>query len=266
MKTLVMKFGGASVATSSHFAMIAKKIIEAKKSYQNIVVVVSAMANETEALIKLAHEVNPSPPRREMDMLVSVGERISISLLAMALDVQGEKAISFTGSQSGIITCGRHFDARIVEVKPRRVLENLEKGLIVIVAGFQGVSRAGEITTLGRGGSDTTAVALAIALNADKVLFFKDVAGIYDHDPKVDPQARFYSSLTYSDALEIVLKGAKVLHPRSIALAKKNHMPLHVCSFNDVEESCKQGTMIGVYPKGNESIAIYEEALEYVTA
>ena len=175
MKTLVMKFGGAAVATPQHFSKIADIILQRLKEYNRIAVVVSAMGDTTNQLISLATQVNDTPPRREYDMLVSVGERISISLLAMALAAKKHSAVSFTGSQSGIITCSNHSEARIVDVKPHRLLPVLDSGSVVIVAGFQGVSKQGEITTLGRGGSDTSAVALAIALGAIKVEFYKDV-------------------------------------------------------------------------------------------
>lgn len=245
MNTLVMKFGGASVATPLHFNRIAEIILQRKKIYSRIAVVVSAMGDTTNQLISLAKEVNQDPPRREYDMLVSVGERISISLLAMALAAKNHQAVSFTGSQSGIITCGNHSDARIVEVRPHRLLPVLDSGSVVIVAGFQGVSRNSEITTLGRGGSDTSAVALAIALKAEKVEFFKDVQGIYASDPKIDPAAQFFSELSYEEALIIIKKGAKVLHSRCVDLASKNKMPLHVLSFEDFKSDEHSGTLIG---------------------
>ncbi len=226
-----MKFGGAAVATPAHFSDIAKIINKRCEYFSRIVVVVSAMAHSTDALIGLAKEVHPSPPRRELDMLISVGERVSISLLSMALHAAGKEAISFTGSQSGIITTSEHADARIVEVRPWRLLPHLEEGKIVIVAGFQGVSRKGEITTLGRGGSDTSAVALGVALQASKVEFYKDVEGIYSQDPKQYPEAQFFLHMTYDEAINLLRKGAKVLHSRCVILAKKNHLPLHVISF-----------------------------------
>lgn len=175
-------------------------------------------------------------------MLLTVGERVSIALLAMALSLKNKEAISFTGSQSGIITCNHHCDAFIVDVRPHRILKALESKKTVIVAGFQGMSLEGEITTLGRGGSDTSAVALAAALGAEKVEFYKDVLGIYSTDPKLNPQAEIYSNLTFDKALEIAYKGAKVLHPRALLLAKKNHIPLHVLPF---ECPTAQGTLVG---------------------
>lgn len=255
MKTLVMKFGGAAVATPQHFLRVADIILERKKEYSSVAVVVSAMANATDQLIELAKQVNNDPPRREYDMLISVGERISISLLAMALAAKSHQATSFTGSQSGIITCPRHSDAKIVEVKPHRLIPILESGGIVIVAGFQGVSRKGEITTLGRGGSDTSAVALAAALKADKVEFYKDVDGVFSHDPKSFVAAEFYPFLTYNQALDITVSGAKILHPRAVALAQKNGIQLQVKSFL----KSGAGTLIADQTIARTSSPIYEE-------
>lgn len=252
MTTVVMKFGGAAVAHASCFARIAELVVERSKVYKHIAVVVSAMGDTTNDLLKLAREVHPNPPRREQDMLVSVGERISVSLLAMALDLKGIEAISFTGSQSGIITSPEHTEARILEVRPWRLLKQLEAGKVVIVAGFQGVSREGEITTLGRGGSDTTAVALGIALGADKVEFYKDVPGVFSEDPKKNPKAELFSNLSFNKALEITQKGAKVLHHRCVDLAAKNFLPLHVLSFAEP----RGGTLIG--ERGERKTCIYE--------
>jgi aspartate kinase len=223
-----MKFGGASVAAPENFSKIADLIIEKMKEDSQIAVVISAMANTTDQLHALALQVHPNPPRRELDMMVSVGERISIALLAMALSFKGVEAVSFTGSQSGIITCGNHSEAKIIDVRPARLLSTLERRQVAIVAGFQGVSRKGEITTLGRGGSDTTAVALAVALGAPEVEFYKDVLGIFDTDPKTNPQARLLSSLSYEEAMALASRGAKVLHFRSLALAAKNGVRLSV--------------------------------------
>jgi aspartate kinase len=243
-KTIVMKFGGAAVATPAHFSKIADLISERKKTHNRVVVVVSAMGDSTNQLIELAKQVHPNPPRREYDMLLTVGERISIALLAMALANKAQEAVSFTGSQSGIITSDVHTEARIIDIRPRRILKELDAGKIVIVAGFQGVSLGKEITTLGRGGSDTTAVALGIALKAEKVEFFKDVPGVCQEDPKKNPQAPLLSKLSYDEALSIVQRGAKVLHPRCVELASKNGLPLHVRSFNTDIHSQESGTMI----------------------
>lgn len=244
MKTLIMKFGGASVVTPGQFSLIAEIVCMRSLKYDRVVVVVSAMGNTTDELLRLAKQVHPDPPRRELDMLLSVGERISISLLSMALAAKGKEAISFTGSQSGIMTTGDHSEARIIDVRPGRLVRSLEEGKVVIVAGFQGVSLGGEITTLGRGGSDTTAVALGVALGADCVEFFKDVEGIFNADPKKEKEALVYPVLNYEKALEIVEQGAKVLHGRSLQLAAKNGLPLHVLSFNDPELKRHTGTRI----------------------
>ncbi len=249
-----MKFGGASVASPEQFAQIAAIILKRSEEYARIAVVVSAMGNTTDQLLELARKVHANPPRREQDMLVSVGERISISLLAMALSLVGKEAISFTGSQSGIITSSVHTDAKIVDVRPRRILAELSQGKVVIVAGFQGVSKEGEITTLGRGGSDTSAVALAVALKADKVEFYKDVDGVCDEDPKKNPEALVFDQLSYEEALAIVAQGAKILHSRCIRLAAKNGLPLHVLSF----KTLKGGTRIGGTPAAV-ALGIYEE-------
>jgi len=237
-----MKFGGASVAKTESFLKIAELIIEKSKLHKKIVVVVSAMGNTTDQLLELALQVHPNPPSREQDMLVSVGERISISLLAMALSLKQKEAVSFTGSQSGIITCEHHSDAKIVDVRPHRLLPVLNKGHVAIVAGFQGVSRTGEITTLGRGGSDTTAVALAVALDAPKVEFYKDVPGIFTDDPKKNPNALPLKEMTYLEAIQIAEKGGKVLHQRSIELAMKNGVQLSVLSFQNPSIG---GTLVG---------------------
>jgi aspartate kinase len=241
MIPLVMKFGGASVKTAQNITQIAHLICERARAVKKLVVVVSAMGNTTDQLLALAREIHPTPPRREQDMLLSVGERISMALLAMALSVQGREAISFTGSQSGIITNEDHAEAKIVAVRPTRLLQALDAGAIVIVAGFQGVSRQGEITTLGRGGSDTTAVALAVALGAEIVEFYKDVGGIFDRDPKIDRRARLLPQLSYQETYALVQQGAKVLHPRAIALAEKNGIQLHIVP----------GTVVGMSAQRN---------------
>ena len=248
MTTLVMKFGGASVASAEQFSLIAAIVAERARQFDRIIVVVSAMGNTTDELLNLAKKVNPTPPKRELDMLVTVGERISCSLLAMALAKIGLPAISFTGSQSGIITCERHTEARVIEVRPHRLLPHIDQRKIAVVAGFQGVSKAGEITTLGRGGSDTTAVALGAALGAKRVEFFKDVPGIFEEDPKLNPRAKLLKNLNYDEALSLIVKsGHQVLHGRSIALAQKNTLPLQVLSFNEAlgENSGLLGTLIG---------------------
>ncbi|OJU82698.1 MAG: aspartate kinase [Chlamydia sp. 32-24] len=241
MDTIVLKFGGASVATPKNIERVADIIIERAKSYK-VVVVVSAMGDMTNQLIALAHQVNKNPPKREYDMLISTGERISMALLAMCLSKRSCDAVSYTGSQSGIITCNEHADAKILDVKPYRILQSLANEKVVIVAGFQGVSLSNEITTLGRGGSDTSAVAIAISIKAKHVEFYKDVKGVYNCDPKTDKNAYLFSNLTYDEALEITEK-AKILQQRSVLLAKKYALPLYVCSFLKESQQIK-GTWI----------------------
>jgi len=241
-----MKFGGASVQRAASFLQLAQMIVDRSVGHPHIIVVVSAMAHTTDQLVSLAKSVNPTPPDRELDMLLTVGERVSISLLAMALAKVGKSAVSFTGSQSGIITNDHHSNARIVEVRPRRILEALDKGKIAIVAGFQGMSMKGEITTLGRGGSDTSAVALAVAVGAPRVEFYKDVPGVFERDPKVDPNAKFFPVLSFQEALHIVASGAKILAPRCIELAEKNGIELCIRSFLNPKGD---GTVVGVSQK-----------------
>jgi aspartate kinase len=224
------------VSSPDRFQRIAEQIAERYRAGDQLVVVVSAMRNMTDRLHQLARQVHPNPPAREQDMLVSAGERISIALLAMALQRLECRAISFTGSQSGILTSTDHTDARITDVRPGRILEALERGEVAIVAGYQGVSSEREITTLGRGGSDLSAVALAVAIGAEQVEFYKDVAGIYSGDPYLEPDAELQDVLSYDQALELVRGHPRpVLHPRAIALAKANGMPLRVRSFEGGE-------------------------------
>lgn len=257
VSTLVLKFGGAAVATPASFARVADLVSAQRQTHTRVVVAISAMGGMTDQLIDLAKQVHPHPPQREFDMLVSVGERISMSLLAMALCLKGQQAMSFTGSQSGIMTCWRHTEARIIDVRPQRLEEALDQGKIVIVAGFQGVSATKEITTLGRGGSDTSAVALGVALNAAQVVFFKDVPGVFDQDPKRVAEATCHARLTYAAALDIVERGAKVLHPRAIRLAASNGLPLRVRSFVQTDGH-HPGTLIAEPAKERSSQPIYE--------
>lgn len=230
-KPVVMKFGGAALDGHESISHIADLISDKYQQNKRIVVVVSAMGKMTDELISLAKQVNPEPPKRELDMLISVGERISMSLLAMALAKREVPAFSFTGSQSGIITSSDHNEASIVEVKPYRIRDCLEKGCIAIVAGFQGVSVDKEITTLGRGGSDTTAVALGCALEASHIEFYKDVDGVFATDPKRSEDATHFEMLSYKDAEVIIKNGAKVLHLPCLQMAEKYGIPLHVLSF-----------------------------------
>jgi aspartate kinase len=240
MTSIILKFGGASLSEPKSFSMISDIIIKKTRYYKGVVVVVSAMGSMTSELLDLADQVNPNPPKREVDMLISVGERISMALLAMALEKKGVSACSFTGSQSGIITCERHNQAKIIDVKPFRIEEALLDNKVVIVAGFQGVSSSGEITTLGRGGSDTTAVALGVALDSEVVEFYKDVGGIYSRDPKKDPSAFHFEYLTYIQLLEILEHSSQVMHRRSVQLAQENRVKLKILSFLDV----KKGTWV----------------------
>ena len=225
---LVLKFGGATLADSGKIRAAATRVASLSKT-NSVIVAVSAMGQTTNDLIELAHEVSSRPLRREMDMLLSVGERISMSLLSMALNDLGCSAISFTGSQAGILTDDSHVNALIVDIKPFRVEEALASGKVVIIAGFQGVSpRSKEITTLGRGGTDTTAVALAAYFHAERCDILKDVAGVFTADPKIVPDARPLHNLDYEALLEMTFWGAKVLHYRSVELAKHKKVTLYI--------------------------------------
>ena len=206
---VVQKYGGSSVADAAKIKRVAERVAKTRASGKRVCVVVSAMGDTTDELLSLAKQVSASPHRRELDMLLSAGERISMALLGMALQDSGVEAVSFTGSQSGIITDGAHTNARILEVRPVRILEELGKNKVVIVAGYQGVSREKEITTLGRGGSDTTAVALAAALGAERCEICSDVDGVYTADPRIVPQAKKLSELSHDEMQELALSGAK---------------------------------------------------------
>lgn len=259
-QSLVLKFGGAAFSKVEDYASMADIIIKHLKGHSKVAVVVSAMANMTDHFLAMAQQVNPNPPKREQDMLVSVGERISMALLAMVLHGKGVHAVSFTGSQAGIITSADHSDAKIIDVRPQRILEEWEKGQVVIVAGFQGVSHSKEITTLGRGGSDTTAVALGIALEAEQVIFYKDVLGMYPVDPKKNLSVKPISHLKYNEALAIVQGGAKVLHKRSLMLAQRNQIPLTVTCFNQEKAQHFPGTLITDLSRRETSKKLYEES------
>lgn len=254
---VILKFGGAAAQNVDCFATIAE-IVSRKCRDAHVVVVVSAMGDTTDQLLALGLRVHPQPPPREQDMLVSVGERISIALLAMALHLKGKEAVSFTGSQSGIITSNRHADAAILDVKPHRIMRVLRTGAVAIVAGFQGVSREGEITTLGRGGSDTTAVALGVALGASKVEFYKDVLGVYSADPKKDPHASLFEQLSFEAMRSVLEAGSEVLHLRALELAAKNGIPLHVLSFEDPFLEKGPGTCIGCVSASERGSPLFE--------
>src|ERR1041385_2075605 len=239
---VVMKFGGTSVADTAKLRRVAERLVAARERGAKVVAVLSAMGKTTDDLIRLAHEVSPSPHPREYDMLVSTGERISNARCAMAIHDLGHEAVSLTGSQAGIVTDGSHTKAKIVEVRAQRIHEALREDKIVLVAGFQGVSTSThDVTTLGRGGSDTTAVAPAAALGADACEIFTDVAGVYTADPRIVPEALKLDSVTYEEMLEMSASGAKVMALRSIEVARSYGVKLHVRStFVDGE-----GTWIG---------------------
>jgi len=221
MSIVVQKYGGSSVADVDKIRAVAARVMETSRAGHDVVVVVSAMGDTTDELIALARKVSANPERRELDMLLSVGERISMALLSIAIRELGGDAISFTGSQSGIITNDRHVDARIIEVRPFRVQDELARGRVVVIAGYQGVSYAREVTTLGRGGSDTTAVAMAAALGADWCEICSDVAGVYTADPRVVPEATRIPALSYEETQELAESGAKVLNAQAVEFAKK---------------------------------------------
>lgn len=240
MAVIVKKFGGSSVATTAKIIGVAERILREKEPDDKIVVVVSAMGDTTDSLIAMAKDISNRPSQREMDMLLSTGEQISISLLAMAFQKLGSDAISLTGGQAGISTNSLHTKARIVNVQPKRILAELDEGKIVIVAGFQGTTETGDITTLGRGGSDTTAVALAGALGANICEIFTDVDGVYSADPRVVKDARRMTEITYNEMLEMARLGASVMQPRSVEMGKHYGVPIHVRSTFTLE----QGTII----------------------
>jgi len=240
MPTLVQKYGGSSVADVTKIGQVADKVVRAKREGNDVVVVVSAMGKTTDGLLELAKsvaganaEAKTDPPRRELDMLVSTGERVTMALLSIAIHARGEAAISFTGSQSGIITNDRHFDARIIEVRPHRIEDELARGKIVIVAGYQGVSYKKEITTLGRGGSDTTAVALAAALGASRCEIYSDVDGVYSADPRVVPESVHLPSIDLAMLQEMAEAGAKVLNAQAVEWARHAKIALHARRTSD---------------------------------
>lgn len=232
-KIIVQKFGGTSVADTDKIKNVAKTVIRKKNNGNDVVVVVSAMGHTTDHLVKMAYDINATPSSREMDMLLSTGECVSIALLTMAIQAQGYKAVSFNATQIGILTENVHSKARIIDIKTDKLKKNLNEGNIIVVAGFQGVTEDGEITTLGRGGSDTSAVALAAALNAERCDIYTDVEGVYTTDPRVVPNASKLDIVSYEEMLELAHAGANVLHPRSVETAKQYSVPLRVrSSFN----------------------------------
>jgi len=241
---VVQKFGGSSVKDLAAIRAVAQRISETLKDGNSVVVVVSAMGNTTNELLELARRVSPTPGRRELDMLVSVGERIAMTLLSMAISELGHPARSFTGSQSGIITDEKHSNARVIAVRPTRILEALEQGEVAIVAGFQGVSREREVTTLGRGGSDTTAVALAAALDARWCEICSDVDGIYSADPRSVPEAVKLDEISLEEALAMARNGARILHDEAVSYAHKEGIEL----LASATASREPGTRIQVDP------------------
>ena len=231
MGLIVQKYGGSSVADAAGMKRVAARIVASKRAGHDVVVVVSAMGDTTDELIDLAKQITPMPTGRELDMLLTSGERISMALLAMAIGNLGAEARSFTGSQAGVITDSVHGRARIIDVTPGRIVDALKEGAIAIVAGFQGISQdTKDVTTLGRGGSDTTAVALAAALEADVCEIYTDVDGVFSADPRIVPSARKLKSITYDEMLEMAASGAKVLHLRCVEYARRFDLPIHVRS------------------------------------
>ena len=240
MAIIIKKFGGTSVEDIHKIKNIALRISQEKKEKDFIVVVVSAMGNSTNELFELAHQISDKPSMRELDMLVTAGERISMSLLSLALQENGLSAISFTGSQSGIITDIHHGSAKIIDVKAFRIFQELDKGKVVIVAGYQGISTLKEVTTLGRGGSDTTAVALACYLKANKCEIYTDVLGVYTADPRIIPEAKIIRKISYLEMLAMSYNGTKVIHSRAVEFAYKYHINVEIkSSFEN-----KKGTLL----------------------
>lgn len=240
MALIVQKYGGSSVSSPEKIKEIAKRVLATKRKGNNIVTVVSAMGDTTDELLELASQVNSHPPKRELDMLLSTGEIISSALLSMALHSLGGKVVAFSGPQVGIITDEAYSKARILKIETERIRKEIREDKIVVVAGYQGVTSQNTITTLGRGGSDTTAVALAAALGADLCEIYTDVEGVYIADPQIIPEARKLERISYEEMLEMASLGAKVIHLRAVEMAKKYKVPLHIRS----SFSKKEGTII----------------------
>jgi len=257
MALIVQKYGGTSVGTTARIKRVAKRIVETRKKGNQVVVVVSAMGKTTDKLIELAKKITPNPKGRELDMLMATGEQASSALLAMAIHDLGEEAISLTGPQVGILTDSAHTKAKILKINTKRIWEELRKGNIVIVAGFQGADYQNNITTLGRGGSDTTAVALAAALKADICEIYTDVEGVYTADPRIVPEARKIDVITYEEMLELAGAGAKVLQSRAVEFASKYNVKIHVKS----SFSKKEGTVVMKEVKSMEDVLVRGVAL-----
>ena len=249
---IVQKFGGSSVANPERIKQVAQRVVQTKRQGHDVVVVVSALGDTTDELLELARQISQSPPERELDMLMATGEQVSVALLAMAIEELGEGAISFTGSQVGILTDGRHTKAKVIDINAKRIHDEVAKGRVVIVAGFQGTTMTQEITTLGRGGSDLTAVALAKALSAELCEIFTDVEGVFTADPRIVPNARKLSAISYDEMLEMASLGAQVMQARSIFVAKRFNVPIHVRS----SFSSREGTMITQAAKAMEDVVV----------
>ncbi len=258
MALIVQKYGGSSVADAASIKRVAKRIAESRRAGHDVVVVVSAMGDTTDELIDLANEITPMPPSREMDILLTAGERISMSLLAMAIANLGVEAQSFTGQQAGVITDAVHGKARIIDVTPSRIRNAIAQGAVAIVAGFQGVTQhTNDVTTLGRGGSDTTAVALAAALKADVCEIHTDVDGVFTADPRIVPSARKIDRVSYDEMLELAASGAKVLVPRCVEYARRYDVPIHVRS----SFSGREGTIVTAEPSQEQGAGAMEQPI-----
>jgi aspartate kinase len=259
MPIVVQKYGGTSVDGVERLRVVADRVVRAREAGNDVIVVVSAMGRTTDDLARMAKDIAPVPDPREMDMLLTAGERIAMALLGIAINARGCSAASYTGSQAGIITDTAHGQARIIEIRPKRILEALEAGNVVIIAGFQGLSSAYEITTLGRGGSDLTAVAMAAAVGADVCEIYTDVGGVLTADPRVVPDARLIERIGYDDMLELAAAGARVLQSRSVELARRSGLRLHVRSSFDDEAP---GTWVQEVDDQMEDVLISGVALE----
>ena len=251
-KLIVQKFGGSSVANPERIKRVAQRVVDVKRRGHDVVVVVSALGDTTDELVQLASQISSQPRERELDMLMATGEQVSVALLAMAIHELGEDAVSFTGAQVGILTDGTHTKARLVNINTSRISKELQEHRIVIVAGFQGVNLNQDITTLGRGGSDLTAVALAHALHADVCEIFTDVEGVYTADPRLVQDARKLNAISYDEMLEMASLGAQVMQARSIFVAKRFNVPIHVRS----SFSMREGTMITKSVSAMEDIVV----------
>ena len=281
MTCIVQKYGGSSVADVDRLRKIVRVIADLKGRNNDIAVVVSAMGKTTDELVSMAREISPKPPRREMDMLLSTGERITMAMLCMALHEQGIDAVSLTGSQAGIITNDRHNDAQVIEIRPFRVQDEMAKGKVVIIGGFQGVSYKRDITTLGRGGSDTTAVALAAALNAERCEIYSDVDGVYSTDPSMVADALHLPEVSYPVMQEMSAAGAKVLNAHAVQFAKEKQIAIYARSTFErgretIVRKMAPGLVLGIQAvvseeditrvriKGDNAISDFQWALDYL--